>query len=131
VGETLQYSTFCLSNTTNKPSALSKYLYVELIGEGGVVFQRKHQLENGKASGEFFIPSNTETGQYYLVAYTRWMRNFDDVAQAPLVFINPYKGHTNADVLTEDVTVDFNTVSGVLIANAANNVVFKVSQGNK
>ncbi|KOF02681.1 hypothetical protein OB69_10210 [Roseivirga seohaensis subsp. aquiponti] len=131
VGETLQYSTFCLSNTTNKPSALSKYLYVELIGEGGVVFQRKHQLENGKASGEFFIPSNIETGKYYLVAYTRWMRNFDDVTQAPLIFINPYKGHTNADVLTEDVTVEFNTVSGVLIANTANNVVFKVSQGNK
>tara|TARA_R110000823_G_scaffold314119_1_gene442617 strand:- start:74522 stop:76750 length:2229 start_codon:yes stop_codon:yes gene_type:complete len=131
VGETLQYSTFCLSNTTNKLSVLSKYLYVELIGEGGVVFQRKHQLENGKASGEFFIPSSTETGQYYLVAYTRWMRNFDDVAQAPLVFINPFKGHTNADVVSTDVEVEFSIVSGALVTNSSNNVVFKVHQGDK
>ena len=131
VGETLQYSAFCLSNTTNKPSSLSKYLYIELVGEGGVIFQRKHQLENGKASGEFFVPSSTETGRYYLVAYTRWMRNFDDVAQAPLIFINPYQGHTNANTLVTDVEVEFSTVSGALIANAANNVVFKVHEGNK
>tara|TARA_R110001592_G_scaffold11468_1_gene56594 strand:+ start:4809 stop:7037 length:2229 start_codon:yes stop_codon:yes gene_type:complete len=131
VGETLQYSAFCLSNTTNKLSSLSKYLYVELIGDGGVIFQRKHQLENGKASGEFFVPSGIETGQYYLVAYTRWMRNFDDVSHVPLVFINPYQGHTNTDTLATDVNVEFSTVSGALIANAANNVVFKVDDGNK
>ncbi|WP_323757472.1 hypothetical protein [Roseivirga sp.] len=131
VGETLQYSAFCLSNTTNKPSSLSKYLYVELVGEGGVIFQRKHQLENGKTSGEFFVPSSTQTGQYYLVAYTRWMRNFDDVAQAPLVFINPYQGHINADIVATDVEVEFSTVSGALVTNASNNVVFKVHQGDK
>ncbi|WP_157716195.1 hypothetical protein [Roseivirga echinicomitans] len=131
VGETLQYSAFCLSNTTNKPSSLSKYLYVELVGEGGVIFQRKHQLENGKTSGEFFVPSSTQTGQYYLVAYTRWMRNFDDVAQAPLVFINPYQGHINSAIVAADVEVEFSTVSGALVTNVNNNVVFKVHQGDK
>lgn len=131
VGETLQYSASCLSHTTNKPSVLSKYLYVELIGEDGVVFQRKHLLEAGKASGEFFIPSSTETGQYYIVAYTRWMRNFDDVSKVPLLFINPYKGHTNADILSADVKVEFFTISGEIIENAANHVSFKVKEGNK
>ena len=95
VGETLQYSTYCLSDVTNKTSPLSKFLYVELIGENGVIFQRKHALENGKANGEFFIPSNIETGEYYLVVYTRWMLNFDNAEKVPLVFINPYKGHDN------------------------------------
>lgn len=131
VGETLQYSAFCLSHTTNKPSSLSKYLYVELIGKDGVVFQRKHFLENGRVSGDFFVPSSIETGQYYIVAYTRWMRNFDDVTQVPLVFINPYKGHTNADTLNVDTQVEFATVSGEIIANASNNVTFAINNGSK
>ena len=131
VGETLQYSTYCLSHTTNQVSSLSKYLYVELIGENGVLFQRKHELVNGRANGEFFVPSNIETGQYYLVAYTRWMRNFDDTSKAPLVFINPYKGHFNENLQGVPVQVEFATASGELIANESNQVTYRISQNNK
>lgn len=130
VGETLQYSAICLSHTTNKVSPLSKYLYVELVGESGVIFQRKHKLEEGKASGEFFLPSAIETGQYYLVAYTRWMRNFGDTEKTPLVFINPYKGHINPANENPELNVEFNTLSGDLVAGASNAVAFKVQFGN-
>ena len=131
VGETLQYAAFNLSHSTSKISQLSKFLYVELIGEDGVVFQRKHELINGKAHGDFFVPSDITTGQYYLVAYTRWMRNFNDVSKVPLVFINPYKGHKNADSVAVATNVLFNTLSGEIVANEANQVVFKVTQGQK
>lgn len=131
VGETLQYSTFCLSNNTNRTSTLSKYLYVELIGEDGTVFKRKHELIDGMANGEFFVPSSIKTGQYYLVAYTRWMRNFNDISKTPLVFINPYKGHSNSLEEQPKISIDFSTTSGELVADAVNKVVFKIeSNGN-
>lgn len=131
VGETLQYATTCLSHSTNRISKLSKYMYVELVGKDGVVFQRKHELSNGKASGEFFIPSDVETGSYYLVAYTRWMQNFDDLSKASIAIINPYKDYTNPELTDTKLVVQFGTTSGQLVAGSSNRVVFRASRVGK
>lgn len=131
VGETLHYSTTCLSQSTNRISKLSKYIYVELIGKDGVVFQRKHELSEGKASGDFFIPSDLETGPYYLVAYTRWMQNFGDLSKASIALINPYKDYSNPQLDVEPLAVQFGTTSGQLVAGSSNRVVLSASRGGK
>jgi hypothetical protein len=131
VGETLQYATSSISYTNNKISHLSKYVYVELIGENGVIFQRKHQLIEGKAYGEFFISSDIETGSYFLVAYTRWMQNFNNVSKSEISIINPYKDYINPQITNEKLNVEFGTTSGQIVANVTNKVILKASKGGK
>lgn len=102
-GETLLYSAFCNSETTGQPSLASKLLYVELVGEDGPVFQQKIMLDKGRGYGDFFISSTLKTGTYQLIAYTNWMRNFDDYFQSPVVIVNPfesYKSSEKSDKLT-------------------------------
>src|SRR5690606_29725634 len=74
-GELLQYKAFSL-NSENKPSLLSKMLYVSLRNENDlIVFSNKHRVENGTVNGDFFIPASLKTGIYRLVGYTNFSRN--------------------------------------------------------
>ena len=72
----------------------SGVLYVELIASNGQpLVQGKYPISGGKAEGAIHIPAESVTGDYYLKAYTRWMRN-----QGPLSFsytalkiVNPFR----------------------------------------
>lgn len=70
----------------------SKVLYLELITpDGQALFQGKYALSPDGAEGTFSIPENILTGNYYLRAYTRWMRNFSPYtfAYRSIKIINP------------------------------------------
>lgn len=91
-GETLYYSIHCLEDG-NRPSTLSKLAYVELIGENEKPFlQTKISLIEGQGAGDFFLPSTLPSGNYTLIAYTKWMRNFpvENFFQQQITIINPY-----------------------------------------
>ena len=73
---------------------LSKVAYVELIDELGTpVFQTKISLQKGSGHGDLFIPSTFSSGNYTLIVYTRWMRNFtkDSFFQNQITIINPFR----------------------------------------
>jgi hypothetical protein len=92
-GETLYYSIHCLEAKENQPSLLSKLAYVELIGENEKpLLQTKISLVEGRGAGDFFLPSTVPSGNYTLIAYTKWMRNFplDYFFQKQITIINPY-----------------------------------------
>jgi hypothetical protein len=92
-GEALYYNFFCLNNTTTLPSNVSKIGYVELIGENeNILFKHKLQLDNGTGYGDYFIPSTVNTGQYKLVAYTKWTDNSTSNAIFidNIYIVNPY-----------------------------------------
>lgn len=94
-GETLLFSAFCNSSANGEPSSLSKILYVELVDdEGEAVFQQKILLEDGRANGLFFLSSLVSTGRYQLLAYTRWMKNFDDYFKATITVVNPFENYS-------------------------------------
>ena len=90
-GETLRFSAYTLSHVSGQLADLSKILYVQLVGEEGPVFEQKLRVVNGQAAGAFFVNSLVPSGRYQLVAYTRWMRNFDHVFQLPVTIINPFE----------------------------------------
>ncbi|TXD68514.1 carboxypeptidase regulatory-like domain-containing protein [Aequorivita lipolytica] len=74
-GELLQYKAY-IFNASNKISALSKMVYVSLRKQNdSVVFNHKLRVENGTANGDFFIPSNLNTGIYKLIGYTNFSKN--------------------------------------------------------
>ena len=73
---------------------LSKVAYLELIDESGTpVFQTKISLQKGSGHGDLFIPSTFSSGNYTLIAYTRWMRNFttDSYFQNQITIVNPFR----------------------------------------
>ena len=106
-GEYLYYSLHVLTTTTNVPSTFSKIGYVELIGENGkVVFRHKIKLNNGIGQGEFFVPVTVPSGNYKLIGYTQWMRNFgiNRIFQSDIGVINPFQNNQEAIVEAPNVS---------------------------
>jgi hypothetical protein len=92
-GEELWLAVTC-KHRNQELSELSKLVYVELIDENGKsVLQHKFQLNKGKGSGQLYLPSTISTGQYRLVAYTRWMKNYqmNGKGEVFIEVVNPFE----------------------------------------
>lgn len=106
-GEYLFYKVYCLDDKTKQPSETSKIAYVELIGENqDVIFSQKIRLEKSEGQGDFFVPTAVPSGNYKLIAYTRWMRNgsMDLFFQDDISIINPYQ--SNQDAILPNLDTD-------------------------
>lgn len=127
-GESLYFSAFVTSAATGQPSPLSGILYVELAGKNGMVFQKKILLKEGRGQGEFFVSSLVPTGRYQLLAYTRWMKNFNDYFQAPITIINPFEAYEKPVEANPPLPeIDFYPEGGSLVAGKQNVIVFRIS----
>lgn len=70
----------------------SGILYLELIKwDGSKLTQDKFSIKNETAYGNIQIPENIKSGNYYLRAYTKWMRNYSAYSYSylPVKIINP------------------------------------------
>jgi len=77
----------------------SKVLYVELITWNGVKLANlKLKLDKSGSSASLRIPGDLLSGNYYLRAYTKWMRNFptNEYAYRLIKIVNPYNAGTDA-----------------------------------
>lgn len=90
-GEQLLFTAYVRSDLNKTLTNNSNILYVELIGQDGVEIQKKIKVTDGIGAGEIFINSSISTGDYRLIAYTRWMRNFNDFFEIQLTIANPYE----------------------------------------
>ena len=72
LGETIWFKAYTTFGTNDKPSTLSKVLYVELVApEGYVVETKKYKLnDNGTCYGEFELKPLFLSGYYEVRAYT-------------------------------------------------------------
>lgn len=103
-GEYLFYKTYCLNDKTKQPSEISTIAYVELISENQeVVFSQRIRLDKSQGQGDFFVPTKVPSGNYKLIAYTRWMKNgpMNRFFQEDISIINPYQ--TNQDAVLPDL----------------------------
>jgi hypothetical protein len=92
-GETLLFSIHCHTSEDHRNSTLSSLAYLELIGENQkAAFQIKITLVNGVGSGDFFLPATLPAGNYTLVGYTKWMKNFpvSEFSREIITVINPF-----------------------------------------
>ena len=81
-GEKIFYSGI-LSVQHEKPDQKSIILYAELITPNGKQMAgSKNLLSHQKAEGYLTIPEETLTGNYYVRAYTKYMRNYSMQFQA-------------------------------------------------
>ncbi len=93
VGERILFSGFLVSPPALDTACWSRVLYLELLTPGGnSVARGKFPVSCSRASGYLPIPESLLTGNYYLVAYTKWMRNFSPVGYhyQLLKVINPF-----------------------------------------
>lgn len=94
VDEDVLISAFNTSPGQIREAQWSNVLYVELIDPSGKpIVQKKLSFGRNGAAGQVHIPAYVLTGNYYLRAYTRWMRNYSPSGYAyKLVkIINPQK----------------------------------------
>ncbi len=92
-GETLWFNVFLVDGLFHRPNDLSKVVYLEVIDKDNVsVLKTKISMSNGSGNGNLFIPSSLSSGKYYLVAYTRWMRNFSPHSyfHQSITIVNPF-----------------------------------------
>ncbi len=94
VNENVLFSAFNISPKELRTAGWSNLLYVELISPSGEVFsQCKSSYSENGAFGYLKIPNNLLTGNYYLRAYTRWMRDFSpgNYFYKQITVINPFQ----------------------------------------
>jgi len=95
VDEDILFSAFNVSFPALRKADWSNILYVELIGPDGRAFaQRKYAFTQDGTTGALKIPNNLLTGNYYLRAYTRWMRDYSayNYFYKMVKVINPFRG---------------------------------------
>jgi hypothetical protein len=87
---------------------LSKVLYVDLLDSIGAVIENHIlKIENGMAHGDFVLPLDLRPGNYYMKAYTNWMRNFHEVfiKPVPIIKLNSFiEPQANEPVLASGKT---------------------------
>lgn len=94
VDEQILFSAYNFSSPELRKANWSNVLYVELIAPDGQVLSRKKcAYSNDGATGSLIVPAGTLTGNYYLRAYTRWMRDFSpyNYFYKLITVINPYR----------------------------------------
>lgn len=80
------------STLSTSTDSLSRVMYVELLDKKAKpVVQQKFQIISGISSGLMNVPEDIITGNYYIRAYTQYMRNFDKALfyTTELTIINP------------------------------------------
>lgn len=120
-GETLFFKLYCLDPLNNKTSQISKIAYVELIdSEKKSVQKNKIYLDNGIGTGDYFIPTTLKTGNYKVVAYTKWMLNNPNSQkhQLDIFIINPFQTQESTDNITFNLADTQNTATATQIINS-------------
>jgi hypothetical protein len=93
-GESLWFSLNIFDACHDTLSDLSKVAYVELVGsDNKPAHQMKVAITDAQGSGSFTINENVPTGNYSVVAYTNWMKNFGvgSYSRLQVQIVNPLK----------------------------------------
>ncbi|MCU0377460.1 MAG: hypothetical protein MUC78_04305 [Bacteroidales bacterium] len=129
-GETVQIKIFCLNRLTNKPSHISKVIYVSLLDNlNNPVTQVKLGVNGFSASGQIDLPETIASGNYYLSSCTHWMQNFSPnlFSYKTISVINPFENLEKASIPIRSSypdTVIFFPEGGRIISGTENKVGF-------
>ncbi|MCC3160864.1 hypothetical protein LJ737_26740 [Hymenobacter sp. 15J16-1T3B] len=130
-GDLLWFKAYAVEGTRQRPLALSKVAYVEVLdARQKPVLQGKIGLQNATGHGSFQLPASLPTGTYTVRAYTSLMRNFgpDSYFHTPITVVNTFAAATRAAADTvRGYDVQFFPEGGTLVAGVKNRVAVKVT----
>ncbi len=130
-GEIFWFKAYVTNAADNNFSSLSSICYVEVFNaDKKPLLQAKIDIDSGRGSGSFVIPSFMRTGNYLIRAYTNWMKNFDSsfYFEEPLTIINVNKKAQAADTTsTGTYSIQFFPEGGNMVYGLDNTVAFKLT----
>lgn len=114
------------------PGKVSGFVYVALRNKLEVIDRVTFKLEEGKASGNIYLPDTLSSGYYELIAFTNWMRNAGEEWYFRKSIFIANRFDTSLEALLppmgESPRVRFFPEGGKLV-NAMNNNVLMVADG--
>ncbi len=126
-GEAIWFKTY--ARLDDKPTILSRVIYVELVNALGAVMEKKmYRLKEGMADGVLDIKRELPSGNYYLRCYTLWMLNFPSFVTEKKIrifnYINPMKELRR--ILTKTTAnINFFPEGGNLVTGLKSTLAFK------
>jgi hypothetical protein len=124
-GEKILFRAYNLSNPELKESCWSKILYVEIVdADNSSLANGKFPLEQWGSCGYITVPLTLRTGNYYLRAYTKWMRNYSPYgySYSIITIINPHIEETY-DIINPAVTEDTASILNNSGINVTKNIL--------
>ena len=129
VGERIWFSAL-LNHTDSASSPVSNLLYIELYNqEHAPVAKQKFRIDSSLASSYLTIPENLISGNYYIRAYTKFMRNFpiEDFSYTNIQIINPRISLPETNAMREKA-VSFFPEGGAWVYGKTNQVSLRISK---
>jgi hypothetical protein len=129
-GETMWFRIFYVDGNSNKPLALSKVAYVEIIDrDKKALVQTKVLLRPGGGDGSMFLPASLTSGTYLVRAYTHWMQNFspDFYFQEFITIVNPFTRLEKATPEEAHYDAQFFPEGGSLIGGITSKIAFRIT----
>ncbi|MCE7991994.1 MAG: Plug domain-containing protein [Roseivirga sp.] len=128
--ETIWIKSYLVAGPGHLPSPLSRNVYVELLSEKGDMVERLIlRSEAGMSKASLLIPRQLPQGNYYLRAYTNWMKNagqdFFFNKKIKVHSIEPDKNITPATIIAA-ANIRFYPEGGHLVKNVASKVAFEI-----
>jgi hypothetical protein len=132
-GECIGFSAYVLDKNTKKTSSLTTNLYCTVVDKNNVIIKKQLiKVNNGYAIGTFDVNEDFSSGEYTVMAYTNWMKNFDEqnIFAETIKIIDPetdniIKSNTIENVIDAQflpegghLVVDIQNTLGVIIKNA-------------
>jgi hypothetical protein len=85
-GDVIWFKGYLRYHSPQLVDSMSAALYVDLISpQHGIMETKIFRIDSGRVRGDLFLPGSLPSGNYYLRAYTNWMRNYN----ASDMFIKP------------------------------------------
>jgi hypothetical protein len=125
-GETVWFKAYVMEGF--EPSALSKNLYIGWFdGSGKLVERTVAPIANSTAWGSYTIPQKITGNQLQVMAYTRWMLNFDSTLlfRKTLTVAQPVTARNNAAPVAPITTLRFFPEGGDMVEGLSSNIAFK------
>lgn len=131
-GEILWFRIYYVNGTTHQPMQMSKLSYVEILNSNNEpVLQAKISLQPGSDNGSFYLPATLPTGNYFIRAYTNWMKNFepDYFFEKKITVVNTLKVPESSLLMdsANDNSIDFFPEGGNLVRGLNSRVAFIIS----
>lgn len=77
-GDTIWFKAYIRNKASLERANLSRIFYINLVSEyGKIVKNEKFVITNAQSNGQLIIGRDMESGNYTLLCYSSWMKNFD------------------------------------------------------
>lgn len=130
-GEVIWFNAYLVKASDLTPSDKSKILYIDLIDDKNKLVKKlKLETEQGRTNGDLSLPENLREGEYTLVAYTNWMKNFGEKQffKKPIYIWSPESKNKNLKApVYSDPDFQFFPEGGEMVNGISGRVAFKAT----